>query len=385
MMKSYFLLFFLCFFCLCLGIDGYGVGVVYASKSKTTNELQDKQKRIGREKKILKDLSRKKSTILGSLEALDKEIVKANEKYRVSQNRMKKLLKEIKEQKSELKSLDKTIKQQWRENSDRLVVFYRLGRSGMLPLIFSESSLPEKFQSLESLKKILLADWQVFQSFQALLLDMEKVKKGLDERLIKEKGLQKKIKNHKQVLMAKRRDKDNMLFRIERDDEQHKRLLKELHRAAKALKQKIKEEKLSLDASSSCLLRRQKGKLSWPVKGSIFRKFGNKAKVKSQGIDIKTEPGQPVRAICGGGVVYADWFRGYGKLLIVHHGKKDYTILSHMSRLTKNKGERVERGEIVGHAGDTGSVEGCLVHFELWHDGKPRDPIKWLKKNRGKK
>ncbi len=380
MMNPYILLFIIFFLNLGLGLGGHGIAVSYASKSKAKNELQDKQKRIGTEKKIIKNLSRKKSTLLGSLEALDKEIVKANDKYRVSKNRMDSLVKEIKELKRELKSLEKAIKKQWDENADRLVVFYRLGKSGMLPLLFSESSLPEKFQSLESLKKILLADWQVFQSFQALLMDKEKVKKGLDERLVQEKSLNKKIRNRKQALVTKRREKDGMLFRLEQDDEQHKRLLNELQRAAKALQQKIKEEKLLLDASSGCILIRQKGKLRWPVQGSIYRKFGNKAKVKSQGIDIKTDPGQPVRAVCSGGVVYADWFRGYGKLLIIHHGKKDYTIFSHMNRLTKNKGERVEKGEIIGHAGDTGSMEGCLVHFEIWHDGKPRDPKKWLKR-----
>ena len=90
-----------------------------------------------------------------------------------------------------------------------------------------------------------------------------------------------------------------------------------------------------------------------------------------------------MRAVWGGGVVYADWFRGYGKLMIIHHGEKDYTVVAHMSQLTKTKGERVEIGEIVGHAGDTGSMDGCLVHFEIWHEGRADNPLKWLRRGGG--
>jgi septal ring factor EnvC (AmiA/AmiB activator) len=84
-------------------------------------------------------------------------------------------------------------------------------------------------------------------------------------------------------------------------------------------------------------------------------------------------------------VAYADWFRGYGKLLIIHHGDQDYTIIAHLSELTKRKGERVEAGEIIGHAGATGSVDGCLVHFEIWHGGRPEDPLKWLYASSGRR
>ena len=79
-------------------------------------------------------------------------------------------------------------------------------------------------------------------------------------------------------------------------------------------------------------------------------------------------------------MAYADWYRGYGKLLIVHHGGKDYSVLSHLDRLTKKEGEAVEGGELVGYAGDTGSMEGCLVHFEIWHNGKATNPQKWVKR-----
>jgi len=128
-----------------------------------------------------------------------------------------------------------------------------------------------------------------------------------------------------------------------------------------------------------------KGKLPWPVQGELHRKFGKQydaklhADVLSKGIDIKAEPEAPVKAVWKGSVVYADWFRGYGKLMIIHHGGKSYTVLSYLSRLLKKEGDRVEAGEIVGYAGGGGSFEEGVVHFEVWHRGRPQDPLEWIR------
>jgi septal ring factor EnvC (AmiA/AmiB activator) len=126
--------------------------------------------------------------------------------------------------------------------------------------------------------------------------------------------------------------------------------------------------------------------LIWPVPGELFRKFGPyhdpvvHAKVKNRGIDIRTGQEEPVRAVWRGSVVYADWFRGQGNLVIVDHGQKHFSVLSHLSRMTKKQGEAVEIGDIVGYAGDTGSMEGPLVHFEIWHQGQAQNPLQWIQK-----
>jgi septal ring factor EnvC (AmiA/AmiB activator) len=215
------------------------------------------------------------------------------------------------------------------------------------------------------------------------LQEKERLTAGLQERLEAETALLAKIRSRKAALEGKRQEKSTLLFGIEQDKKLHERLLEELRRAAKDLEKKIQQKPPSRVIFEGGDIRAQRGKLPWPVRGKVYRRFDQPGAVRSKGIDIRAEPGTPVRAVWGGGVVYADWFRGYGKLMIVHHGRKDYTVVAHLSQLTKRKGERVETGEIVGHAGDTGSMDGCLVHFEIWHQGAAHDPLKWLKRGGG--
>ena len=363
---------------------------------KTEKKLRDVKEKIQQEEKLLKGIKQKKTTILGSLEALDRKITLAEKKYRVSKNQVKRLAGNIRKLKKDLISLEKEIRNHQKGTARRTETFYRVGKSGILPVLFSDTSLPEKIRNLNAMKGILDADWQRVQAFRSLLQKKEETDRNLQARLKNEKQLKEEMKRHLDEEKAKRREKDGLLFGLGQDETMHERLLNELQNSEKALvrllrKREEQESGKQRDQAGGAKpgsLASRKGRLPWPVRGDIYRKYGktfdpvHRTTLVNRGIDIRTKRDEPVRAIWGGDVAYADWFRGYGKLLIVHHGRKDYTILSHMSRLTKREKERVEPGEVVGYAGDTGSMEGCMVHFEVWHDGKPHNPLDWIRRSR---
>ena len=356
-----------------------GLAAKTCAASKLEKDLRETRKKIQAEQMAIEELKRKSRNLLGALEDLDKDIDAAEEKHRASRSSLAELRKENRRLKEELRALEEKIGAQRNEQGRRLVAYYRLGRSGMLPLVFSDASPPEKIRNLDAMKGILLADWQRLEAFHELLQEKERVKTGLEERLKAEEVLHEKLRDRKRILQVKRQEKRSLLSRIEQDKKLHERMLRELGESAKALERKLKDASRAPAVAVGGPLGAQKGKLPWPVTGKVYRKFEALGAVRSKGIDIKTDAGTPVRAVWSGGVVYADWFRGYGKLVIVHHGEKDYTVVAHLSRLAKRKGERVETGEILGDAGDTGSMEGCLVHFEIWHAGRAKDPLKWLR------
>lgn len=363
---------------------GAGLSPVPSHASNPEKGLRETQKKIRDEKKALQDLEMKGRNLLESLESLDKEIVVAERRRRVSEARKTGLEKEMKGLREELKALEDKIERQRNEQDHRLVAYYRLGKTGMLPVLFSEASPPEKFRNLDSLKRLLVADWQRLEAFHDLQQEKQGVQAALEERLRAEAALLETIRERKKALKASKQKKNALLFRIDQDKDLHERLLKEFREAEDELQERIRRPPPAPVIVKKGPLRAQKGRLTWPVKGKVHRKFGITRSVRSKGIDIKAKPGTPVRAVWGGNVAFADWFRGYGKLLIIHHGEKDYTIAAHLNELTKSKGERVEAGEVLGHAGATGSVDGCLVHFEIWHVGKPEDPLKWLQKGGGR-
>ena len=120
-----------------------------------------------------------------------------------------------------------------------------------------------------------------------------------------------------------------------------------------------------------------KGLLNMPVKGKIIRLFGpyknkrfNVINFRS-GIDIAAEMGEPVRAVFSGKIVYASWFKGYGNMIIIDHGRNFHTVYAHVEDIFKAKGDTVETGEVIATVGDTGSITGPQLHFEVRHHGKP--------------
>ncbi len=365
--------------CLAAALFGAGTLAAAARASSPDKGLEETRGKIRSEQKTIRKLEIKGRDLLKTVESLDKEIAAAEKRRRASEARMAELRKEKRKAKKELEALEVKIRRRRADQGRRLAAFYRLGKTGILPIIFSDTPPRETFRNLDSLKRILIADWERLEAFQALLEERERMEARLEDRMKAEAALLETVAERKKALKAKRQEKTTLLFRIEQDKDLHDRLLKELRQAEKRLLDRMRREPPGPAFVAEGPLSGQKGKLAWPVKGKIRRRFGIRRAVRSKGIDIKTKPGTPVRAVWGGGVEYADWFRGYGKLLIIHHGAKDYTVVAHLSDLTKRKGERVEAGEIVGLAGDTGSVDGCVVHFEIWHGGRPEDPLKWLR------
>ncbi len=129
-----------------------------------------------------------------------------------------------------------------------------------------------------------------------------------------------------------------------------------------------------------------KGLLIMPVIGKIISLFGPYKNQKynisnfRSGIDFKADKGEPIRSIFQGKVLYSNWFKGYGNMIVIDHGNNYYTIYAHLEETFKSKGNSVETGEVIATVGDTGSMEGAKLYFEVRHHGKPENPLVWLKK-----
>ena len=98
------------------------------------------------------------------------------------------------------------------------------------------------------------------------------------------------------------------------------------------------------------------------------------------GVNIMADLGAPVRALCDGQVIYASWFKGYGNMMIIDHGEHYYTLSAQLEQLLKERGDMVQTGEVVGTVGDTATLSGPGLYFEIRHYGKPLDPVLWFKK-----
>jgi septal ring factor EnvC (AmiA/AmiB activator) len=126
---------------------------------------------------------------------------------------------------------------------------------------------------------------------------------------------------------------------------------------------------------------RLRGKLAWPVSGRLVARFGDARAggVRWDGVLVATERGAPVKAVCQGRVIYADWLPGLGLLTIVDHGDGYLSLYGHNERLYKAAGEPVTAGEPIAAAGDSGGSSRPELYFEIRKGGKPVDPRPWFR------
>jgi len=124
-----------------------------------------------------------------------------------------------------------------------------------------------------------------------------------------------------------------------------------------------------------------RGKLKLPVRGELAGRFGAQREeggVTWKGLFIRAEDGQIVRAVADGRVVYADWLRGYGNIVIIDHGAGYLSLYGHNESIVKQVGDNINAGEAVASVGSTGGSLDSGVYFELRQDGKPFDPMRWV-------
>ena len=334
----------------------------------------------------------KETSIVNSLNDIDLVLDKAIKNASSLNTELDDVEKEIKKVTNTSKEFQKRIKISEEYASKRLIALYKLNWLGKIYVLASAQSMYELFHRKKALEQILAYDENIWQNLLdnkeklgQLLIELNAKKK---EKLAVETDLKKQIE-----IMSRERQKRSQLL----DDIRKKRSLKlaaleSLKEAAADLdhtvislksEEDLKEPQKNISLKSFSTL---KGLLNMPVKGKIVSFFGPHRNTKfnvinfQSGIEIKADRGEPIRAVYDGRILYARWFKGYGNMIIIDHGNNYYTIYAHAQEIFASQGDTVEMGEVVATVGDSGSMIGPSLHFEVRHHGKPVDPLKWINK-----
>ncbi len=166
--------------------------------------------------------------------------------------------------------------------------------------------------------------------------------------------------------------------RLRRDENQLAQLVNKL---SKMLAQRKPDSKPGNTRLREHAFERLKGKLALPVRGTIRNLFGTPrpdGTVLWKGLFVKSKAGQPIKAVATGRVVFADWLRGFGNLLIVDHGMGYMSLYGNNETLFKQVGDLIKGGETIASVGNSGGNEESGLYFELRHESKPIDPASWL-------
>lgn len=186
-------------------------------------------------------------------------------------------------------------------------------------------------------------------------------------------------------LAAQLQDQRREVRRLERDETRLAKLAQEIARALRGApprdERPARNRTTVPDAGPAAAFSQLKGRLRLPVKGELTGRYGTPRQDGggvAKGLFIAAPEGEQVRAVASGRVVFADWMRGFGNLLILDHGESFLTIYGNNEAVLKRLGDAVHAGETVAVVGSTGGAETSGLYFEIRHQGRPFDPLPWV-------
>jgi murein DD-endopeptidase MepM/ murein hydrolase activator NlpD len=261
---------------------------------------------------------------------------------------------------------------------------------GKFNVLASADNLQELLHRKKAIELILAQDQTVIQNLIDNRLEFEKVRSRLEKHRNEKRQQANAYLKQIKRMASERKKRSNLLAYVRKEKSAQLAAIESLKQAARDLDEKIKNLGLGANPGVSGEYRTgesfqsYKGLLKLPVKGKIVSLFGEFKNTRYQvlnfrsGIEIQTERGEPIQAVYAGKVLYADWFKGYGNMIIIDHGDNYYTVYAHIEEAFKTNGDSVETGEVIATVGDTDSISGPKLYFEVRHHGKPLDPMQWI-------
>jgi septal ring factor EnvC (AmiA/AmiB activator) len=350
-------------------------------------------RRIQFKESKIKELSKQEETLLDQFDSLDFSINQLERKSTALKSQVTFLEKEIIALNTQTDRLNRQLQALQQYVATRLVALYKLNQLGKMHFIFSASSISEFLFIEKSLQQVVTYDdrlqMELLGKRNALTIASAALLQHRERKHLLEAEYAVQLKS----MNLEKEKKRGLLKHIREEKEFHLISIKGLQQAADQLEKTIKSFQEQVDSlkvteekpTKSFLA--MKGLLTIPVQGKIIAGFGLHRDARFQvvtqrnGIEIQTEKGNPVKAVFDGKIIFSDWFRGYGNLIIIDHGESFYTVYAHANERFKEKGSVVNTGEVIATVGDTGFMTGAALYFEIRNHEKPLDPLQWLNLN----
>ncbi len=268
----------------------------------------------------------------------------------------------------------------------RAVALYKAGVAGPLEVLFASSDLPGMLMRMGNLERLLIHDSELIERSVRELARVRVLEAEAEEARVDSEAASVRLASRSAALSSERSARAEALAGVRRDRTRDRLLIAELETAARSLQETLEKFRARKAVFGGTGFAERKGKLLRPVGGRVRRPFGRlvdpqyQTEIFHKGLEIQARRGDPVRSVAPGRVRMAGWFRGYGKLVIVDHGDGYFTVSGHLADIYVEVGDAVGPGDALGTVGDTGSLEGPGLYFEVRRGSGPLNPADWLTK-----
>ncbi len=360
-------------------------GGTRAEDAASGSQLEELRRAIEARRERVSAYERQERSLFDAIEAADT----AARALRLEVARLAEVAREADRERAELEAASRALEAKVaitrRALAARAVALYKAGAPGPLRIVFTPGPVRDRLARIQALQLLLDHDQALLTRFGDERAALTSARAEAGAAASRYATARKALAGRERELAEEREAKRTLLEDVVRDSSQERAMLAELEAAARALAQKLSDLGAEPGRSGAIPFASRRGALAPPVSGRQLRGFGRvldaefRTETFRKGIDFAAEIGDPVGAVADGVVRFADWFHGYGRMLILDHGDGFFSVSGHLDSFEVELGEEVVAGQRIGSAGDTGSLSGPRLYFEIRQGSEALDPGDWLR------
>jgi septal ring factor EnvC (AmiA/AmiB activator) len=344
--------------------------------------IDDEIKRI---RSDMESLAGQEQTTIKSIERLKMEYrlrLKEVERLGLEMDAAEERMGELEE---ESQALEVSLKGRRDQLGRILRKIYISGSQGMLRALLSVPQPREIGLAQSYLSAIADREMNFIEAFKSDIQSLRDQQDELRRTRSSIEILRRQEQEHSQEALRAKAGQERILDQIHSKRGVYDKALREKLEARKEL-QRLIEELTSAESEAAVSFAGFQGRLSWPCSGEVIAGFGQirdqvyDVVLENDGIDIQTALGTPVSAVFDGKVIFSNWTDGRGNIVVIDHGNSYYSLYAHLDRFNVAAGDTVVAGQQIGTVGETGSLKGALLHFEIRRHSSALDPAAWLRK-----
>jgi len=368
-----------------------------ASPGAREKELRDLRGRIEALQKRLAETEGSKTEAVDALKESERAISEANRALRDLGQQSREVKSQLEALQAESRKREGDLEGQQALLARLLHQQYLAGRAEPLKLLLNGEDPNQIARQLHYFGYVSRARAELIAELRASLGRLAQLTQEAELKASELAAIAAEQQAQRSLLEREKRTRGQVLAKISRDIERQRREIGTLRRdenrlarlveslarliAREKLAPRVRVERVPDGSAEGGPFHQLRGKLSLPVRGELVNRFGSPRADGGalwKGLFIAARAGDEVRAVAGGRVVYADWLRGFGNLLIIDHGEAYMSLYGNNEALYKRVGDPIRGGETIATVGNSGGNPDSGLYFELRHQGKPLDPLGWV-------
>jgi len=363
-----------------------------------TEKLKDLREKIDQYRSQLNSAKQEEQSLLDQLNSFDKDLSYTRQLVREMSRTLEDYRERITSMNEQLDRHETKLQELKDRFAKRAVQIYKQDTYQGIELLLTSSSINQAMVRLKYLRIINDANKTLFYSIAATMDSIESKKTRIQETIEKQEALLAERKTEEEYLRKQQQERRQLLSKVRQNQESLARSIQDQEEAARKLESLIADLERQREQRATQITRHRvrrgmdpstdieslRGELPWPARGEIVAKFGKyrhpelKTVTENTGIDIAAPKGTKVVAVLDGLVTTITWMRGYGNMIIIDHGNRYYTVYTHVMDIQVTQNSYVNTGDVIAYVGDSGSLDGAKLHFEIWGNRQKLNPEHWL-------